>query len=256
MPINAGYEYFEKEKEYLKATTLEDKIHWLEEMIKTAPKHKSSENFVAELKKRLIKLNEKKEKASKKSKGKKGIRKEGFQFVLFGLTGKGKTQLLTSLTNVKTTIKGTMFSTKESEIGTFEFQGVKAQIVDTPSIGSGHFDSGIINNADCLLIVIENLEEIEEVSKYLTRATTKRIIIVNKNDNYDEEEKRKMVERMKSKKITGFFVSRSEEVSKYLTRATTKRIIIVNKNDNYDEEEKRKMVERMKSKKITGFFVS
>ncbi|MEK6819159.1 MAG: GTPase, partial [Nanoarchaeota archaeon] len=207
MPINAGYEYFEKEKEYLKADNLDDKIHWLEEMIKAAPKHKSSENFVAELKRRLIKLNEKKEKASKKSGGRKGIRKEGFQFVLFGLTGKGKTQLLTSLTNAKTIIKGTMFSTKAPEIGTFEFQGVKAQIVDTPSIGSEDFDSGIINNADCLLIVIETLEEIEEVSKYLGRATENRIIIVNKKDNYDEERKRKMIERMKSKKVNGFFIS-------------------------------------------------
>ena len=33
MPINAGYEYFNAEKEYLNAQTLADKIYWLEEMI-------------------------------------------------------------------------------------------------------------------------------------------------------------------------------------------------------------------------------
>ncbi len=59
MPINAGPEYAAAEKKYFAAKTLEERIIGLEEMIRTAPKHKSSENFVAELKKRLIKVREK-----------------------------------------------------------------------------------------------------------------------------------------------------------------------------------------------------
>ena len=89
-PIIGGKEKREQspeEAEYLKAQTDEDKIYWTEEMIRTAPKHKSSENFVAELKQRLKKLQEKEEKASKKKSGNKGIRKEGFQFVLVGKKG-------------------------------------------------------------------------------------------------------------------------------------------------------------------------
>ncbi len=207
MPINAGYEYFEKEKKYLDATSLEDKIYWLEEMIKAAPKHKSSENFVAELKRRLIKLREKQEKARKKSGGRKGIRKEGFQFVLFGLTGKGKTQLLGALTNVRPVIKGTMFSTKVPEIGTFFYLGVQAQIVDSPSVGSESFDIGLVNNADCLIIVIEDISEINELEKYMQRVSGKKIIVVNKRDIYSEDEKRKIMERMRSRKIQGIFLS-------------------------------------------------
>ena len=53
MPINAGYEYFNAEKRYLDAQTLDEKITALEEMIKVAPKHKGSENLLAELKTRL-----------------------------------------------------------------------------------------------------------------------------------------------------------------------------------------------------------
>ena len=56
MPINASYEYFNAEKEYLNAQTDEDKLYWTEEMIKTAPKHKGSENLLAGLRLRLKKL--------------------------------------------------------------------------------------------------------------------------------------------------------------------------------------------------------
>jgi ribosome-interacting GTPase 1 len=82
MPINASHEYFEAEKKYLKAEGLEDKISCLKEMIRTAPKHKGSENLLAELKTRLKKFLEKLDKGKKIGKGKKGIRKEGFQVVL------------------------------------------------------------------------------------------------------------------------------------------------------------------------------
>ena len=74
MPINAGHEYFEAEKKYLAAQTLEEKIAALRELIKTAPKHKSSENLLAELKTRLKKFIEKSEKSASVGKGKKGIR--------------------------------------------------------------------------------------------------------------------------------------------------------------------------------------
>lgn len=77
MPLNAGYEYANAEKKYFQAITLDEKIIALEEMIKAAPKHKSSEHHVAELKNRLRRFLEKKEKS--KSVGKttqKSIRKE------------------------------------------------------------------------------------------------------------------------------------------------------------------------------------
>lgn len=208
MPINAGYEYFNAEKEYLAAQKIEDKIYWLEEMIKKAPKHKSSENFVSELKQRLKKLQEKSEKLAKKgSGGKKGIRKEGYQFVLVGKTNVGKSLLLSKLTNATPKVVEYQFSTREPEIGTFEFDGARAQVVDDPSIGSEYFDVGLANNADCLLIVVENIEEILEIEKQIPRAKGKRIIVFNKGDLIEGEVKRKLEATIKSKKIDGFIVS-------------------------------------------------
>lgn len=207
MPINAGHEYFTAEGKYLAAQTLEEKIYWLEEMIKKAPKHKSSENFVAELKTRLKKFREKAEKASKKSGGKKGVRKEGFQFVLVGKTNSGKSLLLSKLTNAFPIVSEFKFTTRFPNLGTFIYEGVRAQVVDLPSIGCDEFDIGLANTADCLLIVVENLEDFIDIEKLLERAVGKKLVVVNKGDRFGEGELRKFEARIKSKKINAIIVS-------------------------------------------------
>jgi len=207
MPINAGYEYFKAEGKYLAAQTLEEKIYWLEEMIKRAPKHKSSENFLAELKTRLKKLREKAESTSRKSSGKKGVRKDGFQFVLVGKTNSGKSLLLSKLTNAIPSTSEFKFTTRSPNLGTFIYEGVRAQVVDLPSIGCEEFDIGLVNTADCLLIVVENLEDLADIEKLLERATGKKIIVVNKSDRFEEDVLRKLEAKIKSKKINGVIVS-------------------------------------------------
>src|SRR3989344_5949585 len=194
MPINAGYEYFNAEKIYLEAKTLDEKIVALEGMIRAAPKHKSSENFVAELKTRLKKFLEKKEKGKKVGKGKAGIKKEGYQCALVGMPNSGKSSLLGAMTNARPGVSIHPFTTRVPELGTMDYDGVRAQIVDLPSIGSPNFDSGVANNADCLLIVINKLEELNEIEKVLSRATGKKIIVFTKIDLLSSEERRKTME--------------------------------------------------------------
>src|SRR3989338_10875883 len=83
MSTNQGPEYFAAEKRYLQAKTDEEKIYWLEEMIKNFKKHKGSENMLANIKQRLKKFQEKKERIKKSGKiTKKSIRKEGYQCAL------------------------------------------------------------------------------------------------------------------------------------------------------------------------------
>lgn len=208
MPINASYEYLNAEKVYLQAQTLDEKIRALEEMIKTAPKHKSSENLLAELKTRLKKFLEKKEKNKKVGKSsKKGIKKEGFQFVLVGKTNSGKSLLLSKLTNASPKVADYPFTTKNPEIGTFEYQGVKAQIIDMPAIKSEDFDIGIVHTADCILILVTSLEELEEIKSTTERATGKKIIIINKSDLLTDNQLRKLQETIKSKKVKGIIIS-------------------------------------------------
>lgn len=208
MPINAGYEYFAAEKKYAAAKTTDEKIAALEEMIKAAPKHKSSENFVANLKQRLNKTIEKKEKSKKTGKTtKKSIRKEGFQCVIIGLTNSGKSSLLSKLTNAKPFISPHAFSTYQPELGTMDYTGVKAQVIDMPSVGADAFDIGLVHTADCVIITIVDLADLEKLAPILQKASSKRIIVFNKIDEKTDEERRKLEATARSKKLDAIMIS-------------------------------------------------
>ena len=78
MPINAGYKYGEAEIEYGLAKTADEKLAGLRRMLQTAPKHKGSENLVADIKRKISRLIEREEKARSRRKGKQeGLKKEG-----------------------------------------------------------------------------------------------------------------------------------------------------------------------------------
>src|SRR3989344_2674091 len=208
MPINAGYEYLNAEKTYLEAQTLDEKIHCLEEMIRTAPKHKGSENLLAGLKTRLKKFLEKKEKGRSVGKSsRKTIKKEGYQCALIGLPNAGKSALLATLTNAQPYVSPLPFTTQKPELGTLDYQGVKAQIVDLPAVTSETFDIGLVNTADCLLLVIEKLEDLPHLEQHLARAHGTRLIIVTKIDFLSEEQRRKLEMTVKSKRLNAILVS-------------------------------------------------
>lgn len=208
MSTNQGPEYFIAEKKFIDAKTDEEKIIWLEEMIRNFKKHKGSETMLSALKRRLSKLEEgieKKKKVGKSSK--KGIKKEGFQVVLLGLPNSGKSSLLTKLTNARPKISANMFSTTEPEIGALYHKGMKAQIVDLPAIGSPNYDSSIVHTANLVLIIIQSLSDIEKIQSSIARATGKKIFVLSKSDLLLEDQIRKLQETLRSKKIPGVIIS-------------------------------------------------
>ncbi len=213
MPINADYKYFEAEKRYLQAQTTEEKIQRLEELIKAAPKHKSAENLLKELRTRLKKLREKSEKTKSVGKGKKGIKKVGYQVVLIGKTNSGKSTLLNALTNAKTEVSSIPFTTKEPAIGAMDYEGIKAQVVDMPPIESNSFDIGIVNNADCLILVINQLEDIQAIERVTEKNQGSKIIVLNKIDLLSSNELRKLEEKCKSKRLNVSLVSANNSQS-------------------------------------------
>lgn len=87
--------YIKAEKNFLGAGTPEDKIKFLEEMIKECPKHKSSEKMLANLKTRYKKLKAQLEKSKKSGKSSRvGIKKEDMQAAILGKTNSGKSSLI------------------------------------------------------------------------------------------------------------------------------------------------------------------
>jgi uncharacterized protein len=208
MPVNAGPEYAAAEKKYFAAETLEEKITGLEEMIRTAPKHKSSENFVAELKRRLIKLKEKQEKDKTKKGGSRiGIKKEDMQLVIIGFANSGKSSLLNALTNVKSTVSDYFFTTKKPMVGIMDYYGTKIQVIEIPAIESEYYDRGLVNNADLILILVTDLADIDKIKKVLDKSRGKQIIIFNKIDLLNENEKRKINATLQSKKYNFVLIS-------------------------------------------------
>src|SRR3989344_8326337 len=102
MATNPGYEYANALKKYHEAKTINEKLKALYEMLKTAPKHKSAENLLADIKSKIAKYKKlvEKESSQRKGRAKFSIKKEGSATIcLVGTTNSGKSTLLKKLTN-------------------------------------------------------------------------------------------------------------------------------------------------------------
>ncbi|MFH1365465.1 MAG: GTPase [archaeon] len=210
MPINAHPDYIAAEREYLNAQSLEERIEKLKKMISCVPSHKSAEKLRAQLRTRLRKFLEKKEKNRKTGKSSKiGIKKEIMQAAIVGKTNTGKSSLLSKLTNASPKIAEYAFSSKNPHLGTMFFEGTNIQLIDIPAIESEYFEKGLVNTSDTLLITITSLHQIKEIEEKLEKATKKRIIIFAKSDLLTQEEKRKVNATLCSKKYN-FVIASSE----------------------------------------------
>jgi ribosome-interacting GTPase 1 len=200
---NQSPEYIAAQKRYFLAQNDEEKVFCLEEMIRTAPKHKGGESMRANLRTRYKKLKESIEtkRLIRKRAGKKeGIKKEDMQAVLIGLTNSGKSSLLSVITNANPKISPINFTTKTPLIGTMNYSGARIQIIDMPSITFESFDSGISNTTDLLLVLIENPKEIEKIFSFIQKSIAKKIIILNKIDLLSKSDLRKYSSYLQSKK--------------------------------------------------------
>lgn len=167
MPINAGPEYFAAKLKYETARTTKDRMKYLQEMISAAPKHKSSEHLLAQLKKKLADLKKELVAGARKKAGGGGggwnIRKEGdAQVVLLGYPGSGKSTILSRLTNAKPLIADYPYTTQEPEIGTMKYSNVDVQLIEIPAVSEGASESergsalfSIVRNADGIVLVAD-----------------------------------------------------------------------------------------------------
>lgn len=167
MPINATPEFFKAQRKYLDAKSREEKIIALEEMLREAPSHKGAEVMRMQLKQRLAKLRQQKK---SKSSRKVLITKEGdAQVCILGMTQSGKSTLLSKLTNAKPEISKHPYTTIKPEIGTFDFYGVKIQMVEIPSSFKPVFMS-IAQSADGIILVYKSPEELKELKNILANS--------------------------------------------------------------------------------------
>ncbi len=189
MPVNAGPEYFKASQNFQAARTIDDKITALEEMIKLLPKHKGSENVLAQLRARLARLR-KERMASKRRKSKRqafSIKKEGAaQVSIIGFPGAGKSQLLKSLTGVGKPSE-IPYSTKTPAIGMMKFEDVQIQLVEIPSSFSAEY-VGTAHNSDLVVALIDLTNpKLDRMEKILEEENFRKYLIIgNKCDIANE----------------------------------------------------------------------
>jgi len=202
MPVNVSDpEYSKAEKEYFEAEDAERRLIALNKMISHAPKHKSSENLLANLKTKRKRIEGEIEKKQKRRRGTKmGIKKGELQVVIVGKTNSGKSSLIKLLTNVETKVSSVPFTTKEPIVGILNYNETPIQLIEIPAIESEEFERGIVHTSDTIILIARKFEDFEEIEKKLPENFAKKLYVINKSDLLTSEEKRKLSAKLQSKK--------------------------------------------------------
>ena len=160
MPANLTPQYMSAEQRFKQASTHEEKIVCLEEMLRVMPKHKGTDKLQADLKRRLSKLRQEAHKTAATRRGYSlSIEAEGAgQVVMVGPPNVGKSALLAALTKATPEVADYPCTTRRPMPGMMAFENVQIQLVDMPPISHEYMESWmsqITRNADALLLVVD-----------------------------------------------------------------------------------------------------
>lgn len=189
MPANLSPEYLAAEENFKKAVTSADKLKFLEEMLRTIPKHKGTEKMQADIKRRISRL--RKELSRKKStviqRPHWYVQREGAgQVLLCGPPNSGKSQLLANLTNVKPEVADYPFTTRTSLPGMMSYMDIQIQLVDTPPLAPNLVEPwqlAMIQQTDIALFVFDiNDPQLLEQTDFILDLLTSRQISLRGDD--------------------------------------------------------------------------
>lgn len=161
MPTNLPADYYNAEERFRSATTPEDKVKFLEEMLSTIPKHKGTDHLRADLRKKLSKFKTAttSKKVSKKQVSPYHINKEGAgQIVIIGCTNAGKSSLVQSQTNAEPEVSEVPFTTWSPTPGMMQIENIQVQLIDTPPFSEEYIDPEFLNlirRVDLVLIMLD-----------------------------------------------------------------------------------------------------
>ena len=161
MPTNLPPDYFKIEEAFRRASSNEEKIALLQEMMSVVPKHKGTDRLRADLRKKLAALRRapKGKKATARHESPYHIEREGAgQVVLVGTPNTGKSALLRALTNAEPQVAPYPFTTWTPKPGMMTFENVQVQLIDTPPLNEDHIEPELMNlirRVDLVLLVLD-----------------------------------------------------------------------------------------------------
>ncbi|MBN2175453.1 MAG: TGS domain-containing protein [Bacteroidales bacterium] len=162
MPTNLPPEAFEAERKYREATTVSDKVKYLEEYISAIPKHKGTDKLRADLRRKLSKLksegNKSKKQGSRQETAFQISREGDGQVAVTGLTNVGKSSLVSILTNARPKVFEAPYTTWEPTPGMMEYENIKIQLIDTPPLNRDYVNPELfelIKKSDVILLMVD-----------------------------------------------------------------------------------------------------
>ncbi len=196
MPANLTPQYLSAEQRFKEATSPQEKISALEEMLSTVPKHKGTEKLQADLKRRLARLRSQSRKKQGASRGPDlhVVRKEGAgQVLLLGAPNSGKSSILARMTHANPDVGDYPYTTRLPQPGMMPFEDVQIQLVDMPPISADFYEGWMGNlarQADLVLLVLDLdgdalLEDIDDISAALEGS---KVVLSGKNPAEPEDE--------------------------------------------------------------------
>lgn len=161
MPANLTQQYRRAENAYRRATSPDDELRCLQDMLRELPKHKGTDKLQAHLKQKISaakKLCEELRANRKKGPGLRLARQGAARVVLLGGPNAGKSRFLQATTRATPEVADYPFTTREVTAAMMPFEDITFQLIDTPPITRDVFDSqllGLIRGADVVLLMVD-----------------------------------------------------------------------------------------------------
>ncbi len=234
MPANLPPEVIELLEKAKLAKSPEERIKIYMKVISLTPKHKGTEKFLKEIKRKISEIRKEIEKRKSVKKGKKlGIKKMGITIGILGVENTCKSLFLNRFAGTKLRSTEVPFETTEPKVGVIKYKDVDLYFLEIPSFYEGISEKGEISNAvricDFFLIFLDpkrdlefqrNLirKELERMKVWLGRRPNVKIerkerggIEIEGIENFDGS-REEILEVMKSKKIYNAYVYIGERI--------------------------------------------
>jgi ribosome-interacting GTPase 1 len=185
MPANLTPQYHAAEKRYRQASTPEEKLEGLREMLAVMPKHKGTDKLQADIKRRIAQIKEQAKKAP-------AVGRQTPQWVIervgagqvpvIGPPNSGKSALVARLTHADVRVADYPFTTQSPVPAMMPFENIQIQLVDAPAWSEEYSVSWLpelVRRADaCVLVAdLSHAAAVEQVTFILDGMASRDVLL-------------------------------------------------------------------------------